>query len=45
MYCRKGSTGTNRFGPDPLAPIDTRPAWDQQSEIEMVPLEAGPPQV
>ena len=45
MYCRKGITGTNRFGADPLAPIDTRPAWDQQSEIEMAPLKAGPPPV
>jgi uncharacterized membrane protein YhaH (DUF805 family) len=38
----KGTTGTNRFGADPLAPIDTRPPWDQQSEIEMVPHKAGP---
>ena len=45
MYCRKGTTGTNRFGADPLAPIDTRPAWDQQSEVEMVPHKAGPPPV
>ena len=43
MYCRKGTTGPNRFGGDPLAPIDTRPPWDQQSEIEMVPHKAGPP--
>ncbi|MBR1144921.1 DUF805 domain-containing protein [Bradyrhizobium sp. AUGA SZCCT0431] len=41
----KGTTGTNRFGADPLAPIDTRPPWDQQSEIEMVPHKAGPPPV
>jgi uncharacterized membrane protein YhaH (DUF805 family) len=41
MYCLKGTAGTNRFGPDPLAPVDTRPAWDQQSEIEMVPHKAG----
>jgi uncharacterized membrane protein YhaH (DUF805 family) len=45
MYCLRGTKGTNRFGADPLAPIDTRPAWDQQSEIEMVPLKAGPPPV
>lgn len=45
MYCRKGTAGTNRFGTDPLAPIDTRPPWDQQSEIEMVPLKASPPPV
>ena len=41
----KGTTGTNRFGSDPLVPIDTRPPWDQQSEIEMVPHKAGPPRV
>jgi uncharacterized membrane protein YhaH (DUF805 family) len=45
MYCLKGTTGNNRFGADPLAPVDTRPPWDQQSEIEMVPLKAGPPPV
>jgi uncharacterized membrane protein YhaH (DUF805 family) len=45
MYCLRGTKGTNRFGTDPLAPIDTRPAWDQQSEIEMVPLKASPPPV
>ncbi len=45
MYCLKGSRKTNRFGSDPLAPIDTRPRWQQQSEIEMVPHEAGPPPV
>jgi uncharacterized membrane protein YhaH (DUF805 family) len=39
MYCLKGSRKTNRFGADPLTPprADTRPPWDQQSEIEMVP--------
>jgi uncharacterized membrane protein YhaH (DUF805 family) len=42
LYCLKGSPGTNRFGPDPLAPIDTRPGWEQQSEVEMVPHKAGP---
>ena len=45
MYCLKGSRKTNRFGPNPLAPIDTRPRWEQQSEIEMVPHKAGPPPV
>lgn len=45
MYCLRGTKGTNRFGADPLAPIDTRPAWDQQTEIEMVPLKASPPPV
>ena len=45
MYCLKGSRKTNRFGPDPLQPVDTRPRWEQQSEIEMVPHKAGPPPV
>lgn len=45
MYCLKGSRKTNRFGPNPLVPIDTRPRWEQQSEIEMVPHKAGPPPV
>ena len=45
MYCLRGSRNTNRFGPDPLAPRDTRPPWEQQSEIEMVPHKAGPPPV
>jgi uncharacterized membrane protein YhaH (DUF805 family) len=41
----KGTNGPNRFGADPLAPtdpIDTRPRWDQQSELEFVPHSAGP---
>jgi uncharacterized membrane protein YhaH (DUF805 family) len=41
----KGTKATNRFGADPLAPVDTRPRWDQHSEIEMVPHKAGPPPV
>ena len=48
MYCLKGSRKTNRFGADPLTPPpprDTRPPWDQQSEIEMTPHKAGPPPV
>ena len=45
MYFLKGSRGPNRFGADPLAPVDTRPPWDQQSEVEMVPHKAGPPPV
>ena len=43
MYCRKGTKGDNRFGADPLAPIDRRPGWDQQSETEPVPHTASPP--
>jgi uncharacterized membrane protein YhaH (DUF805 family) len=42
MYVLNGSPRTNRFGADPLAPRDTRPPWDQQSEIEMAPHKAGP---
>jgi uncharacterized membrane protein YhaH (DUF805 family) len=45
LYFLKGTAGTNRFGADPLAPVDTRPGWDQQSEIQMVPRKAGPPPV
>jgi len=48
MYCLNGSHRTNRFGADPLAlppPQDTRPLWDQQSELEMTPHKAGPPPV
>ena len=48
LYCLKGSRKTNRFGADPLTPPpprDTRPPWDQQREIEMVPHKAGPPPV
>jgi hypothetical protein len=45
MFCLKGSRRANRFGADPLAPVDTRPSWDQQSEVEMVPRTASPPQV
>ena len=45
LIFRRGTIGPNRFGPDPLAPIDTRPHWEQQSEIEMVPHKAGPPPV
>jgi uncharacterized membrane protein YhaH (DUF805 family) len=42
MLCRRGTRGPNRFGPDPLAPRDTRPNWDQQSEVEFVPHRGGP---
>jgi len=45
LYCRRGTRGPNRFGPDPLEPIDTRPGWDQMSEIEFVPHRASPPRV
>jgi uncharacterized membrane protein YhaH (DUF805 family) len=42
LCCLRGSKKANRFGPDPLAPIETRPRWDQQSELEFVPHSAGP---
>ncbi|MEH2564109.1 DUF805 domain-containing protein [Bradyrhizobium sp. AZCC 2289] len=45
LCCLRGSNKANRFGPDPLAPRaprDTRPHWDQQSELEFVPHSAGP---
>jgi hypothetical protein len=46
-----GTSGTNRFGSDPLAEIEDSSAsaspsaksWDQQSEIEFVPPSASPP--
>jgi len=48
LFCLRGTKGPNGFGPDPLAPVapvapvDTRPRWDQQSELEFVPHSAGP---
>ncbi len=42
LYFLRGDTGPNRFGSDPLEPIDTRPDWDQFSELEFVPHSAGP---
>lgn len=46
----RGTSSTNRFGPDPLAEDDTRkrglgshgPAWDQRYEIELAPHRASP---
>jgi uncharacterized membrane protein YhaH (DUF805 family) len=43
LYFLRGNPWPNRFGPDPLAPIDTSPGWDQMSEIEFVPHKASPP--
>jgi len=51
MYCRPGTSGHNRFGPDPLLDIEdeSTPAaspaknWDQSYEIEIVPPSASPP--
>jgi uncharacterized membrane protein YhaH (DUF805 family) len=32
----KGTSGPNRFGPDPLAPTpDTTPRWDQHGELQL----------
>jgi uncharacterized membrane protein YhaH (DUF805 family) len=42
LFCLRGTGGPNRFGPDPLAPRDKRPGWDQQSALEFVPHCAGP---
>jgi len=48
LFCLRGTSGPNRFGPDPLAPpapiapAETRPRWDQQSQVEFVPHSAGP---
>ncbi len=42
LLCLRGTRGPNRFGPDPLAPIDTRPSWAQQTELEFVAHAAGP---
>ena len=45
LCCLRGMRGPNRFGSDPLMPIDTSPGWDQMSEIEFVPHKASPPRV
>jgi uncharacterized membrane protein YhaH (DUF805 family) len=49
LFCLSGTKGPNRFGPNPRAPatppatpVDTRPGWDQHSELEFVPHSAGP---
>ncbi|TPQ26335.1 DUF805 domain-containing protein [Bradyrhizobium guangdongense] len=48
MFLLRGTPGTNRFGPDPLADAETdaharAPGWEQQREIELIPPSAGPP--
>ncbi len=55
MCCLRGTPRTNRFGPDPLPKVQTRPrssagrtpratpAWDQHSELEFEPHRAGRP--
>jgi uncharacterized membrane protein YhaH (DUF805 family) len=46
IACLGGTGGPNRFGPDPLAPVDTdahaASRWDQHSALEFVPHSAGP---
>jgi uncharacterized membrane protein YhaH (DUF805 family) len=47
MYCLRGTSSANRFGPDPLAeePAPPQPGrkWDQASEIEIAPHIGSPP--
>jgi uncharacterized membrane protein YhaH (DUF805 family) len=48
LFVASGTSGSNRFGPDPLAEIEadsTSPAksWDQSRELEFVPPSASPP--
>ena len=49
MFLLRGTSGANRFGPDPLADIEGAPAryparpWDQQAALEFVPHSASPP--
>jgi uncharacterized membrane protein YhaH (DUF805 family) len=46
LMLRKGTSGPNRFGPDPLVPATPEPPaaarWDQQGELEFMPHSAGP---
>jgi len=46
MLCLGGTSGLNRFGPDPLEPVENpahaAPHWDQLSELEFVPHSASP---
>lgn len=49
MFVVPGTSGTNRFGPDPLTEPETDaghargPGWDQQREMEFIPPSASPP--
>lgn len=56
LYFLRGTKWTNRFGPNPLgkeqmrvrserARLRATTAWDQESEIEMVPHKASPPPI
>ncbi len=42
MSFLKGTNGPNRYGPNPLAPTDAKPRFDQHRELELVPHRAGP---
>jgi hypothetical protein len=42
LYFLKGDSGPNRFGSDPLEPIETNARWDQAGELQFVPHSAGP---
>jgi uncharacterized membrane protein YhaH (DUF805 family) len=46
ILCLRGTSGPNRFGPDPLAPAQRSPRaapnWDQLRELEFVRRGAGP---
>ncbi|MCK1653142.1 DUF805 domain-containing protein [Bradyrhizobium sp. 149] len=50
LFFLRGTSGSNRFGPDPLAETEETAAlasltkgWDQNDEIEIVPPSASPP--
>lgn len=49
LFILRGTSGDNRFGPDPLAEHQTDAGrargtgWDQQREIEFIPPSANPP--
>jgi len=49
LYCLRGTRWTNRFGPNPLPKVQTRPRttpasrWDQTEAMEFVPRQASPP--
>jgi uncharacterized membrane protein YhaH (DUF805 family) len=42
MCFLKGTCGPNRFGADPLTPVETTARWDQFGALEFVPHSAGP---
>jgi len=42
LYFLRGSASSNRFGSDPLEPVETAPRWDQAGELQFVPHGAGP---